>query len=85
MLQIDETIVKAILLFFGFPLIGIIETVKRWLRLEGWSAIVLAIVLSFAATAIYLALNGLFTVVALIGYGIIVAMEASGFYKIIKV
>jgi len=42
------------------------------------------VIISFIATAIYLAINEMFTVVALIVYGFIVAGEASGLYHVFK-
>ena len=83
-MQVQPEIVQAILLFFGIPLVGLIQTVKRWLKVEGWGAIALAVVISYIATAIYLAINEMFTVVALLVYGFIVAGEASGLYHVFK-
>ena len=83
-MQVQPEVVQAILLFFGIPLVGLIQTVKRWLKVEGWGAIVLAVVMSYVATAIYLAVNGMFSVVALVVYGFIVAGEASGLYHVFK-
>lgn len=80
----NPEIVMAIMALFGIGVIGIVEFIKRILRTEGQTVINFAItaVVSFAATAAYLAKADIFSIGALILYGFIVFGEASGLYHI---
>lgn len=80
-MQIDLTVVAAIL---GVGLMGIIQTLKRILKLQGVGAIVLTLIVSFLATAVYLLTVNQFDLIALIVYGFLVFGEASGLYHILK-
>jgi len=81
-MTIDPAIVTAIMALLGIGVIGIVQTLKRILKLEGVGAIVLTGVVSFGATAIYLSQANLFSVSGLILYGAIVFGEASGLYHV---
>ena len=79
---IDPAIVTAIMALFGIGVIGIVQTLKKLLKLDGVGAIILTAVVSFAATGAYLVQAHIFTVIALVVYGAIVFGEASGLYKV---
>lgn len=81
---IDPNIVFAILALFGIGVLGIVQTLKTLLKLDGTGAIILTFVVSFGATAIYLFQTHIFTVPAFIIYGLLVAGEASGLYRVVK-
>ena len=83
-MTIDPNIVFAILALFGIGVLGIVETLKKLLKLDGLGAIILTFVVSFGATAIYLLQAHTFTIAAFIIYGFVVAGEASGLYKFFK-
>ena len=80
-MNIDNGIVTAIMALFGIGVIGIIQTLKVFLKLDGLGAKILAFVVSFGATAVYLLQVNAFTVLALVIYGLLVFGEASGLYK----
>jgi len=80
-MKIDPGIVTAIMALFG---IGVIQTLKVLLKLSDVGAKVLAFIVSFGATAIYLLQTHIFTMLALVIYGLIVFAEASGLYKVFK-
>jgi hypothetical protein len=81
-MNIEPGIVTAIMALFGIGVIGIIQMLKVFLKLDGLGAKILAFVVSFGATAIYLLQIKTFTVLALVIYGLIVFGEASGLYKV---
>jgi len=81
-MTVDPAVVTAIMALFGMGVIGIVQTLKRILHVEGIGAIILTVVVSFAATAIYLLQAQMFSVLALIVYGFIVFGEASGLYHV---
>ena len=83
-MTVDPNVVWMVLALFGIGggLIGVIQTLKRILKLNGIGAIVLTAVCSFVATGIVLATSGTFTVVSLLIYGAIVFGEASGLYHV---
>jgi hypothetical protein len=81
---VDPNIVFAILALFGIGVLGIVQTLKTLLKLDGTGAIILTFVVSFGATAIYLFQAHIFTIPAFIIYSLIVSGEASGLYKIVK-
>ena len=83
-MQIDPTIVTAIMALFGIGVIGIIETVKRIFGTAGKAVVNLIITtaVSLAATAAYLAYSNIFTWPLFIIYGILVFGEASGLYHV---
>jgi len=81
-MTVDPTVVTAILGILGIGLIGIIQIVKEFLKAEGVGAWLIAFVLSFAATAVVLLQTGLFSVLALIVYGLLVFGEATGLYRV---
>jgi len=83
-MEVQAEIVVAILAFFGIGLIGVIETFKRILKLDGLGAYILTAVISIAATAVTLIQTKMFSVPALIVYSFLVFGEASGLYKVIK-
>ena len=83
-MNVQPEMVAAIMALFGIGLMGIIETLKRILKLEGVGAIILTLVISLAGTAIVLVQTGAWSVVALIVYGLIVFGEASGLYHVFK-
>jgi hypothetical protein len=83
-MTLDPGIVAAILTIFSIGVVGIIETLKRILKLTGLGAIILTAVVSFAATAVYLAQTHAFAIPALILYGTVVFGEASGLYHVIQ-
>lgn len=83
-MQVQPEVVTAIMALFGIGLIGIIQTLKRILKLEGFGAIILTFIVSFLATALYLAYIGQFSVLTLVVYGFIVFGEASGLYHVLK-
>lgn len=79
-MTISPEIVTAIMALFGIGVIGIVQTLKRLLKIEGFGAIVLTAIVSFGATAIYLLQAHLFSILALVVYGFLVFGEASGLY-----
>ena len=79
---IDQAIVAGIMAIFGVGVIGIIETLKRILKLHGAGAWIATFVVSFGATAAYLVQAHIFTVLGLIIYGLIMFGEASGLYHV---
>jgi len=83
-MSIDPAIVTAIMALFGIGVIGIVQTLKNLLKLEGAAAIVLTFIVSFLATALYLFQAHLFSIVGLILYGLIVFGEASGLYRVLN-
>ena len=83
-MSVDPEIFAAIMAIFGVGVIGIVETVKRILKLDGAGALIATAVVSFGATAAYLVQTSSFAVVSLIIYGLIVFGEASGLYHVFK-
>lgn len=83
-MQVQPEIVVGIISFFGIGLIGIVQTLKRILKVQGWGAIILTLVVSFLATGIYLAYAQMFSILALVIYGFVVFGEASGLYHVLK-
>jgi len=83
-MKIDPGIVTAIMALFGIGVIGVIQTLKVLLKLSDVGAKILAFIVSFGATAIYLLQTHIFTMLALVIYGLIVFAEASGLYKVFK-
>jgi hypothetical protein len=81
---VDPNIVFAILALFGIGVLGIVQTLKTLLKLTGTGAIVLTFVVSFGATAIYLLQAHTFAIPTFIIYGLLVAGEASGLYRVVK-
>jgi hypothetical protein len=81
-MNVDQTVVMAIMGLFGVGVIGIIQTLKNLLKAEGPAAMVIAVVVSFGATAAILVQTGAFSVLALIVYGLLVFGEASGLYRV---
>jgi len=83
-MQGNPEIVLAILAIFGVGVIGVVEFIKRILKTEGQFIINLVItaVVSFGATAAYLVKADIFSIGALILYGILVFGEASGLYHV---
>ena len=79
---VDQAVVAGIMAIFGIGVIGIIEALKNLLKLSGLGAKILAFVVSFGATAAYLTQAGIFTVLALVIYGLIVFGEATGLYYV---
>ena len=82
-MELDPGIVMAILAIFGVGVIGIVQTLKRLLKLTGAGAIAMTAVVSFAATALYLSQTGAFAIPVLLLYGAVVFGEASGLYHVI--
>jgi len=80
----DPQTVSAIMAIFGIGVIGIIQTLKRILKLGGAGSIIATVFVSFAATAAYLVQAHIFSVLALIIYGLLVFGEASGLYHVVK-
>ena len=83
-MTLDPGIAMAILAIAGIGVIGIVETLKRILKLTGAGALALTAIVSFAASAAYLAQTGAFAIPALILYGVVVFGEASGLYHVIQ-
>ena len=83
-MHIDPAMVMAILMIGGIGVIGIVQTIKTWLKLSGGLALALTLVVSFGATALVLSQAHVFTWLAFVLYGLIVFGEASGLYKVIK-
>jgi len=81
-MNVQPEMVAAIMALFGIGLMGIIETLKRILKLEGVGAIILALVVSLAGTAIILVQASAWSVLAFIVYGLVVFGEASGLYHV---
>ena len=88
-MQFSPEIVAAIMALFGVGIIGIIEGIKSVIKaivkkssLPPVLNLGIAAAASFGATAIFLLQAGLFSVLALIGYGVIVFGEATGLYYI---
>ena len=81
-MDVQPEMVAAIMALFGIGLMGIIETLKRILKLDGVGAIILALVVSLAGTAIILVQAGTWSVLAFVVYGLIVFGEASGLYHV---
>jgi hypothetical protein len=81
---VDSSIVFAILAIFGIGVLGVVQTLKNLLKLDGTGALILTAVVSFAATAAYLIQAHTFAWPNLIIYGLLVFGEASGLYKIVK-
>lgn len=79
---ISQEIFLAIMSVLGIGVIGIVQTLKNLLKLDGWKALVLTGLVSFAATAFYFVQVSSFTLVNLLVYGAIVFGEASGLYKV---
>jgi len=82
--DVNPTTVTAIMALFGIGVIGIIEMLKGLLKLTGLGAKILTFVVSFAATAAYLFQAEMFSILALVIYGLIVFGEASGLYRVFK-
>lgn len=83
-MTVDPGIVFAILGIFGIGVLGVVQTLKTLLKLQGGAVIALTFVVSFAATAAYLLQAHLFAWPAFVIYGAIVAGEASGLYHVVK-
>ena len=83
-MQVDPNVVWTILALFGVGggLVGVIQTLKRILKLEGVGAIVLTAVCSVIATAVVLLVSHVFSILGLIVYSFIVFGEASGLYHV---
>jgi len=83
-MQGNPEIVLAIMAIFGVGVIGVVEFIKRILKTEGQTIVnfVITGAVSFAATAAYLLKADLFSIGALILYGVIVFGEASGLYHV---
>ena len=81
-MNVQPEMVAAIMALFGIGLMGIIETLKRILKLEGVGAKVLAFVVSLGGTAIILVQADAWSVLAFIVYGLIVFGEATGLYTV---
>ena len=81
-MNVDQTVLTAIMGLFGVGVIGIIQTIKNLLKAEGPLAILIAILVSFGATAAILVQTGAFSILALVVYGLIVFGEASGLYRV---
>ena len=82
-MEINTAIVVAIMASLGIGVIGIVKMLKDLFKLAGLGAKILTLVVSFAATGAYLVQAEMFSVVALIVYGILVFGEASGLYRVI--
>lgn len=83
-MTIDPAVVTAILGIAGVGVIGIVETLKRWLKVEGLLAWALAFVVSFGATALVLVQASVFTWLGLVIYGLVVFGEATGLYHVFQ-
>ena len=83
-MTIDQNVLSAILaVISGGVVTAIVQAVKKWLKIEGgWQAMLLAAVLSLGATAYILLTLHVFTVAALILYGLIVFGESTGLYHL---
>ncbi len=83
-MTIDQNVLSAILaVISGGVVTAIVQAVKKWLKIEGgWQAMLLAAVLSLGATAYILVTLHVFTVAALVLYGLIVFGEATGLYHL---
>lgn len=83
-MTIDQNVLSAILaVISGGVVTAIVQAVKKWLKIEGgWQAMLLAAVLSLGATAYILVTLHVFTVAALVLYGLIVFGESTGLYHL---
>lgn len=82
-MTVDPTVVTAILAIFGIGVVGVVQALKAIFKVEGAVAQILTIVVSFGATAAYFLQAHTFTILNFVIYGIIVALEASGLYKVV--
>ena len=83
-MNIDQTLVLAILGVAGVGVAGLTEMIKRFLKASGFAAYAVSFVVSAAATVFVLLQGAMFTWGALVVYTIIVFCEANGLYKLIK-
>jgi len=83
-MTVDQNVLSAILaVISGGVVTAIVQAVKKWLKIEGgWQAMLLAAVLSLGATAYILVTLHVFTVAALVLYGLIVFGESTGLYHL---
>lgn len=83
-MTIDQSVLSAILAVIGGGVVtAVVQAVKKWLKIEGgWQAMLLAAVLSLGATAYILVTLHVFTVAALVLYGLIVFGESTGLYHL---
>ncbi|KKL62961.1 hypothetical protein LCGC14_2179920 [marine sediment metagenome] len=83
-MQIDPTIVTAIMALFGIGVIGIVEFVKRIFGTTGKAVVnfIITAVVSAGATAAYLVQADMFSIGMFIIYSILIFGEASGLYHV---
>jgi len=79
---VSKEIFYAILGIFGIGVMGIIQSLKKLLKLDGWKALILAGIISFGATAIVLSQMSMLGLLNFLVYGALVFGEASGLYKV---
>jgi len=83
-MTIDQNVLSAILAVIGGGVVtAVVQALKKWLKIDGgWKAVALAAVLSIGATAYILVTLHVFTVPALVLYGLIVFGESTGLYHL---
>jgi len=83
-MQIDPTIVTAIMALFGIGVIGIVEFIKRIFGTAGKTVVnfIITAVVSAGATAAYLVQADMFSIWMFVIYSILVFGEASGLYHV---
>jgi len=83
-MNIDQTVVLAILGVAGVGVTAITEMIKRWLKASGFAAYAISFAVSAAATVFVLVQGAIFSWGALVAYTVVVFLEANGLYKLIK-
>lgn len=83
--EIDPETVDAILLtgIGGLGVLALTEMAKRLLNAAGALSYIISGVVSGAATAIYLAMQQQFTLLAFVVYSVLVFLSANGIYKVV--
>lgn len=83
--NIDPAIVAAILAAFGVGLAYLIDVIKRLFKASGTGALIVSFVVTIGVTAATLAMSGIFNVLNLVLYAMVVWLEVTGVYgKFIK-
>lgn len=78
----DPAVVNIILAgALGLTVVGVTETIKKWLHATGILAWIVSILVSAAGTLYYLISTATFTWPLFIGYTIFVTLSANGIYK----
>lgn len=83
--NVNPAIVAAILAAFGIGLAYLIDVVKKLFKASGTGALIVSFVVTAGVTAAVLGVSGIFNVLNLILYTMVVWLEVTGVYgKFIK-